>query len=127
MTEAPAIKLNSTRGLILMWVCTDPPRTWTAAGMVSELQSMGTPRRTAHGAIDALRARGLLSEPRYFGRAHDTLAATSSGYAAIRAHLPDSELNSDYWPGGGPWVPVAGKGTLNEEQYAEHLKGSDDE
>lgn len=127
MTNAPAINLKSTRGLILMWVCTDPPRTWTDAGMIDELETMGTPRRQSKAAIEALRQRGLLSHPRAYGRTLGTMAATSEGYAAIRAHLPDSHLNSDFWPGNGPWVVVPGKGTLNEEQYEEHLKESDDE
>lgn len=127
MNDAPAINLKSTRGLILMWVCTDPPRTWTDTGMIDELASMQIHPRQSKAAIQALRQRGLLTCPRAFGRSLGTMAATSQGYAAIRAHLPDKELNADYWPGAGPWVVVPGKGTLNEEQYEEHLRESDDE
>ena len=125
--SAPVINLQSTRGLILMWVCTDPPLSWSENEIVQELEGHGTPDKTARGAIAALRGRGLLRPGRYMSRDHGTLAATSAGYAAIRAHLPASQLSEPDWPGEGPWVHVPGEGHLTEEQYSEHIKETSDE
>jgi hypothetical protein len=117
MSSAPLINLQSTRGLILMWVATDPPRTWTEPALVLELAGMDIPHQRTRSAIAALRARGLLSPAR--AMSSGTLAATVQGFAAIRAHLPDKVIKGETWPGPGPWTHVPGRGHLTEEQLDE--------
>jgi len=82
--SAPIVKPNSTRGIILLWVCTDPVNTWTSKDMADELEDMGIPRPQTMAAIAALRQRGLLWPGDTRNRRLDRLRATYDGHQSIR-------------------------------------------
>ena len=88
MREIPIVKLDSVRGLVLLWVTTDPRDAWTSSSICDELEDMGIPRGAALGAIKALRQRGLLYPGTTRNRRQDHLRASSFGHHAIRSQLP---------------------------------------
>ncbi len=81
---APVVKPQSTRGLILLWVSTDPVNTWTSKTIANELEDMGIPRPQTMAAIAALRQRGLLWPGDTRNRRLDRLRASFDGHQAIR-------------------------------------------
>jgi len=83
LAAVPRVKAGTVRGVVLLWVCTDRPRTWTTASMIAELADMGTAPQTTIAAISALRARGLLWTGDTSHRDFDYLKPTEHGRAAI--------------------------------------------
>ncbi len=87
--RAPKIKPNSARYFVLLYVCTDPPGSWTQKDMLIELQDLGVPKSTAQYAIDGLNARGLIKKNKV-NHLSTTLWPTYAGTQAIKPFLPEN-------------------------------------
>lgn len=87
--QAPKIKPNSARYFALLYVCTDPPGSWTQQEMLAELQDLGVPKSTAQYAIDGLSSRGLIKKNK-INRQKTTLTPTYAGTQAIKPFLPEN-------------------------------------
>ena len=88
-TQAPKIKPNTGRYFVLLYICTDPPRSWTQKDMLIELKGLGIPQSTAQYAIDGLNARGLIKKNKV-DRLSTTLWPTYAGTQAIKPFLPEN-------------------------------------
>ena len=87
--NAPKIKPNSARFYVLLYVCTDPPLTWTMQEMITELLDLGVAKSTAQYAIDGLAQRGLIKKHKV-NRFYTSLMPTFQGTQAIKPYLPKS-------------------------------------
>ena len=85
--RAPKIKPNSVRFNALLYVCTDPPGTWTQKDLILELTDLGVPKSTAQSAIDGLHQRGLIQKNKV-NRFYTSLLPTYAGTQAIKPFLP---------------------------------------
>ena len=85
--RAPKIKPNSARFFALLYVCTDPPGTWTQKDLIMELTDIGVPKSTAQSAIDGLNQRGLIQKNKV-NRFYTSLLPTYAGTQAIKPFLP---------------------------------------
>ena len=83
--HVPILRRGSVRFNILLWLCTDPPGTWTQSEMVAELADMGTPHSTAIYALQGLTQRGLIAKTKD-GR-QTVLAPTFQGTQALRPYI----------------------------------------
>ena len=81
----PLLRRGTVRFDLLLYVCTDPPKTWTRQGILSEFVDMGHPRSTVGYAIQDLRNRGLISSNRENGQTY--LAPTLDGMRAIKPYV----------------------------------------
>jgi DNA-binding IclR family transcriptional regulator len=84
--QIPLMRRDSVRFTILLWLCTDPPGTWTQTEMVDELTDMGTPKSTAHYAIQGLALRGLITRKKDGNQT--VLGPTFAGTQALKPYLP---------------------------------------
>lgn len=84
--KAPKIRKDSARYFALLYVCTDPVRTWTQKSMLEELSDLGFAKSTAQSAIDGLSNRGLIRKSRIHGLC-TYLYPSSAGVRAIKPFL----------------------------------------
>ena len=87
--QAPKIKPNTARYFVLLYVCTDPPGSWTQKDMLIELQDLGVPKSTARYAIEGLSSRGLIKKNKV-DHMSTTLWPTYAGTQAIKPFLPEN-------------------------------------
>ena len=85
--RAPKIKPDSARFHALLYVCTDPPGTWTQKDLIIELTDLGVAKSTAQNAIDGLHQRGLIQKNKV-NRFYTSLLPTYAGTQAIKPFLP---------------------------------------
>ena len=81
----PTLRRGPVRFDVLLYLCTDPPNTWTRQGILDEFVDMGHPRSTVGYALQGLTNRGLISSNREKGQTH--LAPTLDGMRAIKPHI----------------------------------------
>lgn len=81
----PTLRRGTVRFDVLLYLCTDPPKTWTRQRLLLEFVDMGHPRSTVAYAFKGLISRGLLSSNRENNQTY--LAPTLDGMRAIKPYI----------------------------------------
>ena len=81
----PLLRRGTVRFDLLLYLCTDPPKTWTRQSILDEFVDMGHPRSTVGYALKGLISRGLISSNREKGQTH--FAPTLDGMRAIKPYI----------------------------------------